>query len=89
MGNALFIFVIILVILFLAGIASGVLSLLFAVKGKHPIISIVLAVVCWLGLYFSVKFIIGFIVAGLTAVLIGIFSICVIVISVKNLSKNK
>lgn len=64
-------------VFFLIGIAAGIISLVFAVKKKHRIASIVLLLVCWLGMCIPASFTLGT-GAFFPAILMVIFSITII-----------
>lgn len=87
MGSYILLLVIVFGVMFCLGIASGIVSFIFAKKGKHPVISIVLSVICWLGVCISIKFTIGFSVYRLAMILLGIFSVIIIIMSIKNRNK--
>lgn len=73
MAGAVGILLIILGIFFLIGIVCGIISLIFAVKKKHRTASIVLLLVCWLGMCIPAST--G---AFFPAILMVIFSIMII-----------
>lgn len=77
MAGAVGIILIILGIFFLIGIVCGIISLIFAVKKKHRIASIVLLLVCWLGMCIPASFTLGT-GAFFPEILMVIFSITII-----------
>ena len=84
MEDVILIILIKLALLFCAGIACGILSIIFLMKKKHPIISIILSFICWFGTCIPIDFTIGFFIGRVSMILMGIYCICVVVCSVKN-----
>ena len=72
-------------ILFCAGLVCGILSLVFVIKKKHPVVSIIFSVVCWFGLCIPVEFTVGELMYGYAVYLVGIYSVVMIVLSVGNM----
>lgn len=89
MENVIAILLVIFGMLFLIGIASGIVSVVFTKKGKHPVLAIVLSLITWLTLCIPVKYILGFGIYRVALVVMGIFSITIIIQSIKNIRKNK
>ncbi len=87
MEEAVTILLVILGVLFITGIASAVLAFIFVKKKVHPIISIILSFICWLGIVIPIKYTIGFFFSGISMLLVGIYSVIIIVKSVKVMKK--
>ncbi len=79
MGEAVSIILIALLIFFVLGVVSGVVAIYFLRKKKCPVLTVVLAMICFLGVYIPVKLVMGFMVASAILVLLGAFVIYVIV----------
>ena len=79
MGEAVSIILIALLIFFVLGVVSGVVAINFLRKKKHPVLTVVLAILCLLGVYIPVQFVMGFMVARAVLVLLGAWVIYVIV----------
>lgn len=84
MGEMLSIILITLLIFFILGIISGALAIYFLRKKKYPVLTVALAILCWLGVCVPCKFIVGFMTARVVMVLFGVFVIYVIVRVVKD-----
>ncbi|MBD5444359.1 MAG: hypothetical protein HDR29_02285 [Lachnospiraceae bacterium] len=89
MEDAVLIILITLALLFCAGIACGILSIVFLIKKKHPIISIILSFICWFGICIPINSTIGFFIGRVSMILMGIYCMCVVVCSVIILKRAK
>ncbi|MCM1132705.1 MAG: hypothetical protein NC340_04460 [Ruminococcus flavefaciens] len=81
-------FLAVLGVMFLTGIASAVLAFVFVKKKVHPVISIILSVVCWLGIVIPIRHTIGFFFSRISMLSVGVYSAVIIIKSVK-IMKNR
>lgn len=89
MGEAVSIILIASLIFFVLGVISGVVSIYFLRKKSRPVLTVVLAMICFLGVYIPVKLVIGFMVARTVLVLLGAFVIYVIVRVIRESNRRK
>lgn len=74
-----------LAIMFCIGISCGIFSIILTKKHKHPIISILISIICWLGLSIPTSLTLGFMIGILAIILFGIYVITIIISNIKNI----
>ena len=72
-----------------AGIAMAILTMRFIKREEHPHLSILFAILSCPCIYFPIKFTIGFIFARCVLVISLIYSIIMVILSVRNILKKK
>ena len=83
------ILLIILGILFCVGVVSGIVSFIFVQKEKHPVLAILLAILCWFFICVPVKFVISSFLCSVFMILMGILCGALIMKSILNIRNNK
>lgn len=77
-----------LLIFFALGVISGVAAIYFLRKKKRPVLTVVLAILCLLGVYIPVQFVMGFMVARAVLVLLGALVIYVILMVIRETNRR-
>ena len=87
--NAVIILLIILGILFCVGVVSGIVSFIFVQKEKHPVLAILLAILCWFFVCVPVNIVISSFLCSVFMVLMGIVCGALVMKSVIYIRKSK
>lgn len=83
-GDFINLILVILLILFIAGVVMAIAGARFAMRGEHPILSILFALLESPCIYVPAKFTIGFFVAKVVLVVSLIYSVTIVVLSIRN-----
>lgn len=84
MGNTIAFLLIVMGIMFLIGIAMAILALYFNIKRKYPIVSIILIPLICIPLWFTA----GILISRCMLIIALIYSVAMIVTTVKNYKIN-
>lgn len=88
MNGSLVTLLIILAVIFCIGLVSGILSIFFTIKKIQPIAAIILSIVCWFGVSVMVNMTLGILIGSLLTIFLGMFSVIIIIKSVKIIKQN-
>lgn len=85
MEDFIFLLLIICLVMFILGIAMVIMTVRFVVRKEHPLLSILFAVLQCPLIYIPLNFTIGFAVARTALIVTFLYSIVVMVLSLKNI----
>lgn len=83
MVNFIFVLLVIGLIMFIVGIVLAILTVMFVKRKEHPILSILFAVILCPCIYIPIKLIIGTMISRILLIITLIFSITMVIFSVK------